>query len=128
MRVFGRSGQKWAEEVGKSVPERVKAQAGGEFFCQPNFTGSGPCGAFTLTLGTPQPPQQVLDQLSAEQAAKKQKTRVETEEETIKKLVKILGPNGYIAYRALNMAEKGQSPPVVFIPQGSNAIVDARAR
>ncbi len=61
--------EKWEEEVARLAAIYVKDQAGALFFCNPNYTGTGDCGQFSLTIQAPQPPQTVRDALSAQQEA-----------------------------------------------------------
>jgi hypothetical protein len=128
--------ESWEAQVGTLAPQLVKQQAGLEAFCQPNFDGNGACGSFALTLQNPTPPANIIAALTDEQAAvaqesaqRKRNAAVKTELDSIRELVKVLGPDGYIAYRALKIAEDNkQPPPVVFVPQGGRVNVDSRAQ
>lgn len=113
----------WAKTVGEDTPKRVKDRAGGEYFCSPNFVVGQACGGFALTLATPRPPDSIIQAVSQDQANKELRTAFLSEQQTLKDIVELLGPDGAIAYKALKMAEAGQKPPVVFIPQGGRANV-----
>lgn len=115
--------RQWETAVGTAVVAQVNSLAGGEYFCAPTYSGSGPCGSFSLNLQQPVPPQPVVDSLANAQKAiqdnntqKNQNVKVRTELETIRDLVKVLGPQGYILYKAL---QDGQVP-IIPVPQGGN--------
>jgi hypothetical protein len=112
----------WEEEVGSLASRFIKDQAGAEFFCQPSYTGKGECGNAVLTLQTPIPPENIRAALTAEQEAvaqnnaqKQRNETVRTELESIRELVEVLGPQGYVLYKAI---EEGQVS-VVPVPAGS---------
>ncbi|MFC3985484.1 SPFH domain-containing protein [Streptosporangium jomthongense] len=93
--------QTWENEVASLASQFIKEQAGADY-----FTG------FKFTLQQPQPPQKVRDALAEAQeaieqnAAQKNKNeQVKTELESIKDLVKVLGPNGYVLYEALKRGQ-----------------------
>jgi hypothetical protein len=99
---------KWETQVGEKVVTQVNTVAGGQFFCSPSYTGNGKCGAFSLTLQQPQPPLPVRNALAAtqeaaEQAAtqRNQNLRVQTELESLRDLVKVLGRREAILYKAI---------------------------
>jgi regulator of protease activity HflC (stomatin/prohibitin superfamily) len=98
----------WETEVGTTVVQQVNTVAGGNVFCAPGFTGKGPCGVFSLTLQQPTPPPNVRNALASAQEAierataqKNENVRVQTELDSIKALVKVLGAQGYILYQAI---------------------------
>jgi hypothetical protein len=119
--------QRWEARVGQLAGQFITESAGGPFFCAPNFTGAGQCGDIVLTLQKPQPPQNLVDALAASEAAKAQNlaqqqinTRVETELESMRKLVGLLGPHDYVLLQAVN---KGQ---VSFVVDGKQVAVEAK--
>lgn len=119
--------KQWETAVGTAIVQQVNTLAGGQFFCAPTYTGSGDCGVFSLTLQQPKPPQAVQDSLANAQKAiqdnntqKNTNTKIRTELETIRDLVKVLGPQGYILYKAI---QDGKIT-VVPVPQGSSFTVD----
>lgn len=109
--------QKWEQRVGELAGQFITEAGGGQFFCAPNYTGKGECGQITLTLQKPQPPANLVEALAASEAAKAQNlaqqqinTKVDTELESMKKLVELLGPHDYVLWQAVN---KGQVQFVV---------------
>lgn len=115
--------QQWEARVGELAREFIKETAGAEYFCQPNYAGTGDCGDIVLTIQKPEPPASLVEALAAEQAAKQQNlaqqqinTKVKTELESIKDLVKVLGPQGAILWKAIQDGKV----QVVPVPQGSN--------
>lgn len=118
--------KQWETEVGTAVAQQVNSTAGDKYFCAPTYGGSGECGSFLLTLQQPSPPQNVRDSLAAAQQAvednKTQKNRneqIRTELAAIKELVKVLGPDAYVIYKALQDGKVA----VVPVPVGSNVNV-----
>lgn len=100
--------QKWEERVGTLTAQFIKETAGADYFCQPNFAGTGPCGSIVLTIQKPEPPDSLVSALAAEQAAKQQNlaqqqinAKVRTELQSIRELVKVLGPNGAVLWKAI---------------------------
>jgi hypothetical protein len=115
--------QSWEARVGELAREFIKETAGGDYFCNQNYAGSGQCGDISLTIQKPEPPESLVDALASEQAAKaenvaqtQRNAKVRTEIESIKDLVKVLGPQGAVLWQAI---QKGQVS-VVPVPQGSN--------
>ncbi|MGW0586724.1 hypothetical protein [Streptosporangium sp. NPDC002607] len=115
--------QAWEARVGRLAREFIKETAGGDYFCNQNYAGSGQCGDISLTIQKPEPPEALVNALASEQAAKaenvaqtQRNARVRTEIESIKDLVKVLGPQGAVLWQAI---QKGQVS-VVPVPQGSN--------
>lgn len=113
--------QQWENLVGRYAVQFVNEQAGGDFFCSPSYTGKGSCGQFNLTLQQPQPPTKVRDALASAQEAvernaaqRNENERVKTELESIKELVDVLGPQGYVMYEAI----KSGKIDVVPVPAG----------
>jgi hypothetical protein len=113
----------WETAVGTAIVGQVNTLAGGQYFCAPTYSGKGDCGAFSLTLQQPVPPKNVQDSLAAAQQAiqdnntqKNQNVKVRTELDTIRELVKVLGPQGYILYKAI---QDGRIT-IVPVPQGGN--------
>ncbi len=111
--------QQWEDRVKALFPQFIKEQ-GGEGF----FTG------FQVTLQQPQPPQGVRDALAAAQesvernnAQKNENERVKTELQSIKELVDVLGPQGYVLYQAM----KDGRIQIVPVPVGSNVNIAPKA-
>ncbi|MGJ6960787.1 SPFH domain-containing protein [Streptosporangium sp. G11] len=115
--------QAWEARVGQLAREFIKGTAGGDYFCNQNYGGSGQCGDISLTIQKPEPPESLVNALASEQAAKaenvaqtQRNAKVRTEIESIKDLVRVLGPQGAVLWQAI---QKGQVS-VVPVPQGSN--------
>lgn len=113
--------QAWEQRVGVLFAQFVKETTGGAYFCGPNYAGAGDCGQVQLNLNKPEPPASLVEAMASEQAAKQQNlaqrqlnARVKTELESIKDLVKVLGPDGYVLYQAI----KDGKVTVVPIPAG----------
>jgi hypothetical protein len=68
-----------------------------------------------VSLFQPQLPSKIQDAIDQNEAAKQFNTKVETEIATMKQLVKILGPQGYIQYKALQDGKITILP----VPEGS---------
>ncbi|MEV1245145.1 SPFH domain-containing protein [Nonomuraea sp. NPDC049750] len=103
--------QAWETEVATLAQQFIREQAGADFFAQ-----------FRFTLQQPQPPQNVRNALAAAQeaveqnAAQKNKNeQIKTEIQSIKELVDVLGPNGYVLYQAI----KDGKVTIVPVPAGS---------
>jgi len=123
--------QRWEERVGQLARQFIKETAGDEYFCQPNYAGHGDCGDIVLTIQKPEPPKSLVDALAAEQAAKQQNraqqqinAKVRTELESIRDLVKVLGPEGAVLWKAIQDGKV----EVVPVPQGSNINITPPAR
>ena len=89
--------QQWEQSVATYAAQFIKEQGGAGFF-----------GGFSVTLQQPQPPQGVRDALASaqqaveENAAQKNKNeKSKTELESIKQLVDVLGPQGYVIFKAI---------------------------
>lgn len=102
----------WEATVVKSFPAQVEALTGGDFFLNPR-----------VTIQKPQVPDNVQAALAQEQIAiaqnnaqKQINTKVQTELISVKELVKVLGPYGYILYKAI---QDGKIT-VVPVPAGAN--------
>jgi hypothetical protein len=87
----------WERQVSTIVPQLIKAQAGDDYFKN-----------FRVTLQKPKPPQNLLDGLAAKQAADLQNqaqaatnAKIDTEIKSIQALIRVLGVDGYIKYKAL---------------------------
>jgi hypothetical protein len=98
--------QRWEERVKELIPGFIQEQGGASF-----FTG------FNVTLQQPLPPQGVRDALAAAQQAaeennaqKAKNERARTELESIKELVEVLGPDGYVKLKAV---QSGQATIVI---------------
>ena len=61
--------EQWEDKVGQLVGQFINDQAGGNYFCQPSYAGTGGCGDLALTIQAPQPPKNIQDALTAEQQA-----------------------------------------------------------
>jgi SPFH domain / Band 7 family len=115
--------KQWEQTVGSQMVGQINNTAGGQFFCAANYSGSGPCGAFSLTLQQPDPPQSVQLALAASQEAKEQaeaqKNRnfqVDQELQSLRKLEAVLGPNATVFY----MAMKRGDIKIIPLPTGGN--------
>lgn len=98
------------------LPGYVSELAGGEYFSN-----------FSVQLQRPNLPQSLIDALQATQVAieqnnaqKERNTQVQSELESIRDLVKVLGPDGYNTYQAI----KDDKIQIVPIPQGSGVVVN----
>lgn len=107
---------KWEESVKTKLPTYVRQAMGGDYFQN-----------FTVTIQKPDLPTDLADALRATQVAaeqnnaqKQQNARIETETESIKRLVEILGPDGYNTYQAI----KDGRVTVYPIPQGSSVMIN----
>lgn len=107
--------QAWESEVAALASQFIKEQAGADY-----FTG------FKFTLQQPQPPQKVRDALASAQEAveqnaaqKNRNEQVKTEIQSIKELVDVLGPQGYVLYQAI----KDGKVTIVPVPTGSSVNV-----
>ena len=85
---------------------------------------------FAPTIQKPELPQDLSDSLRAAQVAVQQNkaqqernVQVQSELESIKALVAVLGPDGYNTYQAI----KDGRIQVVTIPQGSSVVVQPKA-
>ena len=92
------------DEVASSTLETLNRSLGADYFTD-----------VQVTLFQPYLPESIQKNIEANEAAKQFNTKVETELATIKKLVKILGPEGYNVYKALQDGKVSVLP----IPQGS---------
>ena len=89
--------QEWEKSVATYAAQFIKEQGGAGFF-----------GGFSVTLQQPQPPQGVRDALASAQQAVEENTaqkakneRSNTELESIKQLVGVLGPQGAVMWQAV---------------------------
>ena len=101
------------------LPVYVKQAMGGAYF-----------DGFAPTIQKPEIPQDLSDSLRAAQVAVQQNkaqqernVQVQSELESIKALVAVLGPDGYNTYQAI----KDGRIQVVTIPQGSSVVVQPKA-
>lgn len=102
----------WERKVAELLPIYVKQGMGGEYF-----------NNYSLTIQKPELPTALLQALQDTQTAveqntaqKQRNTQVETEIESIAKLVAVLGPDGYNTYQAIKDGKINVMP----IPQGSS--------
>lgn len=123
--------QQWEQRVGQLARQFIKETAGADYFCQPNYAGTGECGDVALTIQKPEPPRSLIDALAAEQAAKQQNlaqqqinTKVKTELESIKDLVGVLGPQGAILWKAIQDGKV----QVVPVPQNGSLNITPQSR
>ena len=105
----------WERQVQSLLPKYVTQAMQGSYF-----------EAFSPTIQKPDIPTDLTNALQATQVAVEQNTaqternkQVDTELESIRKLVDVLGPDGYNTYQAI----KDGRIEVVAIPQGSNVNV-----
>lgn len=103
---------KWEKQVIAAFPAQVRALSGGDFFLNPR-----------VTIQKPQIPDDVQAALAQEQIAIAQNNaqtqinaKVTTELVSVRELVKVLGPYGYILYKAI---QDGRIT-VVPVPAGTN--------
>lgn len=115
--------QAWEARVGVLTRQFIKAAAGADYFCNQNYAGVGECADISLTIQKPELPEALVNALADEQAAKaenaaqlQRNAKVRTEIESIKDLVKVLGPQGAVLWQAIQQGEVS----VVPVPQGSN--------
>lgn len=108
--------REWEKKVAELLPGYVKGMAGEDFFVN-----------ISVSIQKPKPPAEVLRALEAEQVAvtqnnaqRQQNTKIRTELDSIRALVKVLGPNGYILYKAI---QDGKIT-VVPVPQGGSINVN----
>lgn len=105
----------WEKRVSELLPRFVKQSMDGEYFTN-----------YSLTIQKPTLPQELLDALKETQTSIEQNNAqvernatIETETQSIKRLVDILGPDGYNTYQAI----KDGKITVYPIPQGSGVVV-----
>ncbi len=117
------------KDAAAEAVRRVREATGGEYFCSPTYTGTGPCGDMVITIQKPEPPAKLVEALAAEQAAilqneaqKKINQKVATEMESIRQLVAVLGPNGAVMWKAI---QDGKIT-VVPVPQGGSIQISPR--
>lgn len=89
--------RQWEEAVIKALPTYVRNQAGDDYFVK-----------IGLTLQQPNPPAKVVSALTDAQeavqqakAAEQQNKKIDIQAKGIKDLVKVLGPQGYVLYKAI---------------------------
>lgn len=106
----------WEKKVSELLPRFVQQSMDGEYF-----------NNYSLTIQKPILPDDLLKALQDTQTAieqnnaqEKRNLTVETEAESIKRLVDILGPDGYNTYQAI----KDGKITIYPIPQGSGVIVN----
>lgn len=109
----------WEADVKNKLPTYVKQAMGGAYF-----------DAFAPTIQKPDIPNDLADALRAAQVAvqqndaqKKRNEQVQSELESIRALVAVLGPEGYNTYQAI----KDGKVTVLPIPQGSSVVVQPKA-
>ena len=102
---------KWEAKVAKLLPTYVAQQAGEDYFVN-----------FKVTIQKPEPPAEIVKGLQAKQAADLQNQaqeaknqQVVTELDSIQELVKVLGVDGYLTYKAIQDGRVSVMP----IPQGA---------
>jgi hypothetical protein len=96
------------DEVAQDTLETLNRSLGEDYFT-----------SVTVTLFQPVLPETIQKAIDQNEAAKQFNTKVETELATMKQLVEILGPNGYIFYKALQDGDISVLP----VPQGSGVAV-----
>jgi hypothetical protein len=112
---------KWETEVKTLLPAAVKATTGGADYFK----------NFSLTLQKPEPDPKLVSALAAaqvaitnKQAVIDQNATVDEELKQIKKLTAVLGPEGYILYKALQLCATSKDnagcPAFIPVPQGSS--------
>lgn len=105
----------WEAEVKENLPRYVKQAMGGDYFDN-----------FSVTIQKPELPADLAEALRATQVAveqnnaqKERNETVQTELDSIRSLVEVLGPDGYNTYAAIKDGKISIYP----IPQGSSVIV-----
>lgn len=105
----------WEARVSELLPKYVKQSMGDDYFSN-----------FQITAQKPELPAPLVDALQATQVAVEQNNAqlkrnatVQTELDSIRDLVKVLGPNGYNTYKAIQDGKITVYP----IPEGSSVIV-----
>jgi hypothetical protein len=107
------------------LKEAIKEVIGDEYFCGPSYNGPGTkCGAFTFTVGKPEPVnEEIVAAIEAEQTAVAQtlaqeqtNARISKELEVERELVKLYGPDGALLREAIKSGKV------------SNFIVDSTGR
>lgn len=105
----------WEKKVSELLPRFVQQGMDGEYFQN-----------YSLTIQKPTLPEELVKALQDTQTAieqnnaqKERNATVQTEAESIKRLVDILGPDGYNTYQAI----KDGRMPIYTIPQGSGVNV-----
>jgi hypothetical protein len=109
----------FSQVVQANLPVAVKQLAGGDYFDK-----------FTVVIQKPGIPTTLVDQLNLKQAATLQKqtqlktnSAINTELKSIKNLVKVLGPQGYLEYKQnqlLQQAIANGNVTLLPVPEGSN--------
>jgi len=125
--------EEWEDKVGKLVAQFAEDQSGGDYFCSPSYTGTGPCGEFSLTIQSPTPPDEIVRALAAQQVAvaennaqRQRNVTAQTKIEQIKALVAVLGVQGYIEYartEATIEAIRSGKTQLYVLPNGTTAAV-----
>jgi hypothetical protein len=89
-------------KIAELLPKYVKALSGQDYFTK-----------FTVQVGTPTPPQEYADALTSRETARllnlaqqEKNTAITTELNSIRDLVAVLGPQGYIAYQQNKLTER----------------------
>lgn len=110
--------KEWENKVNDLLPTYIKQAMGGDYFDD-----------FSLTIQKPQLPGDLVDALRQTQVAieqnnaqKQRNVQVQTELDTIRDLVKVLGPDGYNVYQAI----KDGKISVLPIPEGSGVVVQGK--
>ena len=112
--------KKWETRVNELLPRFVEQSMGGEYFEN-----------YSLTIQKPTLPEPLLNALTATQVAiqenaaqEKRNTTVKTELESIRELVKVLGPDAYNVYKAIQDGKIEVMP----IPTGSGVVISPSAK
>jgi len=103
------------DAVGR-IKQAIKDVIGDDYFCGPSYTGKGSdCGEFTMTVGKPNPPEEVVKALQAEQtnaaAVVAQTTanqRIAEELKAERELVNLYGPEGALLREAIKSGKVQQ--------------------
>lgn len=105
----------WEAQVMELLPDYIEQAAGGDYFTN-----------ISLTLQKPILPDDLTNALQAAQTAQQQEqaqesrnSQIDVELESIRKLVEVLGPEGYVAHEAV----KSGKITVLPIPAGSTLAV-----
>lgn len=119
---------KYQAEVVKQFKQNLGSVVKGDYFCAPDYTGSGDCGDISFKVSNPALPeairQSIEARITARQATATQRELNNTATEKLKiddELIKKYGPQGALIYKAI------ESGTVTFyvLPDGSTVPVPA---
>lgn len=110
--VLNDAAQRRAFEVAvqERIRERIDAQVGKDFICGPNFTGTGECGEFTVSIGRPDVTNTAIVESREQQQIERNLTQAQEEEnrrlqsvlDFEQGLIEQYGPEGALTWKAIN--------------------------